>query len=644
MDKVKLIWITPEAEKVIAYCARVSNPKNQNNPNVAKLLNYCAREKHWSIFEMASMCVEINTTRAIATQILRHKSLCLGGDVKLYFELPNSTKRRKRSLYKRSIKDIYELWHNGQKPIPISHKLTWTMANILPDRLYSPAELAKEIGIAPENVRTLCQKNKLKHSKVNNLISILGQDVIDYYHSRENHIRLPYRKQIQKMRLRFYDLSSKTFSTTHIKNIWKSGIKSLFRVHTANGYYIDCTADHLLLTPAGYQSIGDALNVSVKNNKAIFDAEKEIFLACNGIPSYQDKEWLLSAKKTCIENQSGIEGIAELAGVSYHTIRKWLKIHNLQFSREEIAKITPIWNKGKTGYKNKPHSLETIQKMRNSAKRGADNFLWKGGVDRAERQKIADWCNSIRAELLKKANYSCSICSSSKNLELHHIKPVYSHPELAYEKDNLQVLCKNCHDKIHKINGDTKVWRERNKGNSLTIQWAKVTNIEYLGEQEVFDLEVENENHNFVANGIVVHNCFQQFSLRYSEAEELTIPEVRRQDTKNRQNSIDDLEPELKTWWEGEVKELYDRVETLYREALDRGIAKECARGILPLSTSARLYASGTIRSWIHYLQVRANPHSGTQKEHFEVACAIKAIFKEQMPEIYHATLEDLDV
>jgi len=70
----KLIWITPEAEQVIGYCARVSNPKNQDNPDVARLLAYCIKHGHWSIFEMASMCVEIKTTRAIAPQILRHRS------------------------------------------------------------------------------------------------------------------------------------------------------------------------------------------------------------------------------------------------------------------------------------------------------------------------------------------------------------------------------------------------------------------------------------------------------------------------------------------------------------------------------------------------------------------------------------------
>lgn len=70
----KLIWITPEAEKVIGYCARVSNPKNQDNPDVARLLSYCIKHGHWSIFEMASMCVEIKTIRAISPQLLRHRS------------------------------------------------------------------------------------------------------------------------------------------------------------------------------------------------------------------------------------------------------------------------------------------------------------------------------------------------------------------------------------------------------------------------------------------------------------------------------------------------------------------------------------------------------------------------------------------
>lgn len=163
---------------------------------------------------------------------------------------------------------------------------------------------------------------------------------------------------------------------------------------------------------------------------------------------------------------------------------------------------------------------------------------------------------------------------------------------------------------------------------------------------EMASMCVEINTTRAIATQILRHKslCFQQFSLRYAQAEELTIPAIRRQDSKNRQNSIDDLDPDIKQWWEQEVHDLYDRVQNLYQTALDRGVAKECARGILPLSTAARLYAAGTIRSWIHYLQVRANPESGTQKEHFDIACQIKEIFREQMPEIYRATLEDLGV
>lgn len=74
MSSVKLIWATPDADKHIGYCARVSNPGNQDNPNVAGLLKYCAKNAHWSVFEMASVCLEINTTRDIARQLLRHRS------------------------------------------------------------------------------------------------------------------------------------------------------------------------------------------------------------------------------------------------------------------------------------------------------------------------------------------------------------------------------------------------------------------------------------------------------------------------------------------------------------------------------------------------------------------------------------------
>jgi len=168
------------------------------------------------------------------------------------------------------------------------------------------------------------------------------------------------------------------------------------------------------------------------------------------------------------------------------------------------------------------------------------------------------------------------------------------------------------------------------------------------GHWSIFEMAtmcVEITTTRAIATQIVRHRSFSfsQFSLRYAEAEQILIPEVRRQDTKNRQNSIDDLPQETKDWWDFEVTMLIELTMNLYHEALEKGIAKECARGILPLSTQTRLYMSGTIRSWIHYLQVRANPDSGTQKEHYDVAQGIKAIFAEQLPVIYRSLWGELE-
>jgi thymidylate synthase (FAD) len=120
----KLIWITPQAEQVIGYCARVSNPANQDNPDVARLLSYCIKHGHWSIFEMASMCVEIKTTRAIAPQILRHRSFSFQefsqryAQVAEFIETPDmrlaGTTNRQSSI---PMKSFYELPDNQKKAI-----------------------------------------------------------------------------------------------------------------------------------------------------------------------------------------------------------------------------------------------------------------------------------------------------------------------------------------------------------------------------------------------------------------------------------------------------------------------------------------------------------------------------------------------
>jgi len=131
---------------------------------------------------------------------------------------------------------------------------------------------------------------------------------------------------------------------------------------------------------------------------------------------------------------------------------------------------------------------------------------------------------------------------------------------------------------------------------------------------------------------------FQEFSTRYAEAQPLTIPELRKQDLKNRQNSTDDLDLGTVAVLTEEIMTLYMQASELYQDMLDNGVAKECARRILPLSTQTTLYMHGTLRSWIHYINVRASKE--TQLEHRLIAEGCKQIFIEQFPTIGEAAFK----
>ena len=129
--------------------------------------------------------------------------------------------------------------------------------------------------------------------------------------------------------------------------------------------------------------------------------------------------------------------------------------------------------------------------------------------------------------------------------------------------------------------------------------------------------------------------AFQEFSQRYAEALDVAVPDLRRQDSKNRQNSIDDLDPFKKQTYLRLIQTHNAESVDLYEELLRQGVAKECARSVLPLSTKTRLYMSGTLRSWLHYCDLRCG--NGTQLEHQAIAERSKQLLMEQCPSIGHA-------
>ena len=157
-------------------------------------------------------------------------------------------------------------------------------------------------------------------------------------------------------------------------------------------------------------------------------------------------------------------------------------------------------------------------------------------------------------------------------------------------------------------------------------------------EQAHMTLEIETTR--AIAAQILRHRSFtfQEFSQRYAQSNELgkiELPDLRRQDKKNRQNSIDDLDPFVRQKLEAQMITLFSSAQALYNQMIEEGVAKECARMVLPLCTPTRIYMTGSCRSWIHYIELRSA--HGTQKEHMDIAEACRKVFTEQFPSVSEA-------
>ena len=164
------------------------------------------------------------------------------------------------------------------------------------------------------------------------------------------------------------------------------------------------------------------------------------------------------------------------------------------------------------------------------------------------------------------------------------------------------------------------------------------------GHWSVFEqafMTVEINTTRGLAAQILRHRSFtyQEFSQRYADSslldEHIPIPELRRQDTKNRQNSIDDVDRFVKHDFELKMQRHFVDGMKLYKEMLAAGRATECARVVLPLATPTRIYMTGSVRSWVHYIDLRAA--HGTQKEHMDLVENVRSIFKEQFPTVSEA-------
>ena len=197
------------------------------------------------------------------------------------------------------------------------------------------------------------------------------------------------------------------------------------------------------------------------------------------------------------------------------------------------------------------------------------------------------------------------------------------------------------------------------KGEELIAYMARVSNpnnqdnpsysklIKYLIKHkhwspfEMVNICVEIETTRSVAAQILRHRSFsfQEFSQRYSKTDKASPTDIRRQDVSNRQNSIDDIDAFTVQDFQVKQQSLFDLSYKLYEEMLAAGVAKECARDVLPLCTPTKLYMNGTLRSWLHYCDLRCA--NGTQKEHMMIANDVKSIIANHYPNVYTAMWDD---
>lgn len=429
-----------------------------------------------------------------------------------------------------------------------------------------------------------------------------------------------HQNQISKMLIRVYDENKKIFTVANIGDIISSGKKEVFEIELEDGKLLKCSKDHLILTSEGWLRLEDAIGLIVTAS-GIATMSKDCFVLTNGTNDvWRSYEWMKAKRDLGLS----VQEIADEAGCSYHNIRKWLKIHGLQFDQRQFyfSKNQDPWNKGKKGYSQPPRSPEYLQNLRAKIRRGEESNFWKGGIT-PERNLIGAWTTQQAPSVHKKYGYICQVCGKKSNkLHAHHIKPVVTHPELAYDFDNLVSVCPDCHIKIH----TGKEMGRNHNGTPLAPLHKKVIKVRFLGIQDTYDISVKGENHNFIANGIVVHNSFNAQSGRYTEFEEndFYIPDVwRRQAKDNKQASEGEIEKTDDQYLTEQLLKHYDASYALYQDAIKRGVAREQARLFLPgFSVYYTWVMKVDAHNLMHFLRLRM-----AQDAQYEIRVYAQAIY-----------------
>lgn len=382
-------------------------------------------------------------------------------------------------------------------------------------------------------------------------------------------------------RMRIKNINENTGEITYnkFKEIHYNGEKDCLEIKTRLGYSIILTPDHLIYTPNGYTK---AENLKLKDKIYVNGQEiDENF-------KYRNYDWLYHQNITL--NKTFVQ-ISEEFGYNVSTLKKWGRKLGLP------KKETGYFNKGKVSWNKglNENSSSSVKKQADTLRK----YHWESDkvYNKSENGSIIMKDNTVNYQ--KPNKEICEVCKQEKNVQVHHLNENREDNEI----NNLVSLCVNCHQQIH--------------GNGLKILYAdEIVSIEKAGKKKVYDIEMDSEFHNFVANGVVVHNC--------SYAKDKFGNEIKFIKPCN----INEGTPEYEHWLD-----TMETIEQNYLMMSNCGCTPDQMRMILPHSTAAQVYMTANIREWKHILELRCSKaaHPAVQ----QVMIPILLDFKTTMPEIF---------
>ncbi len=610
----------------VVNSARVSFAKRKEamDDSDAGLIRFLMRDRHGTPFEHNAFRFHIRCPLFVAREWFRHRVGCLTGDTTVTFVNVNGSASARLS---KTMEELWLMWSRGER----------NGQGLRPEQA-AEIELLAAAGNSGRAIRRATG---------------LGYRSVARHLSGEGNAYRDARWRLRGMRLRVLNEETREFETGHVDAVFEKGIQPVYRVTLADGRQVTATDDHRLLTDRGWMTLRDAVGLQGAGPSAT--TTRTCRLLVNGIPVYQDRAWMKAQR----DRQLSVQEIADAAGCSYHTIRAWLRRHGLQFEPHERSfppGHTP-WNVGVTGYRlNRRWSEEQKNAIR-AARSGERSNFWRGGVS-SERASIGRWTTEQAPKIHLQYDYTCQVQDCGKRggrLHAHHIVPVWLDPTLARDIGNLVTVCDECHRRIHRtLRGELALLAELGrhsgraqdigdlpvrKGMKLTAHAVPVIAVEYGGLQQTYDLSVDGRWHNLVANGIVVHNSFNEESARYHELEgHFYVPaaeDVRSQVGKPGAYTFEPVDPETAERLRADLTDFYERTYGLYRELIEQGIAKELARSVLPMGTFTQFFWTVNARSLMNFLSLR-----NAETAQYEIRCyaqAIEPFFAELMPVTYEA-------